>query len=206
MPAPLDGLSFEAESASSPDDNAPISIELREKRLVLAIRAGDSSAFEALFREYHPRLCGFAFRFTGSRDIAEELVQEAFLYVWQHREALDVRDSVKTYLFSAVRNASVSWLRHERVVAQSSVQTTELFHRSAETADRAIESTERIAAVRAAIARLPEGCRMVLTLHREQGMTYREIADVLGISQKTVDAQMGRAFKALRKYLGPHWP
>ena len=206
MPVPLHGLSSETASASPHDENAQVSSELQEKRWAQAIRAGDTSAFEALFREYHPRLCSFAYRFTGSREIAEELVQEAFLYVWQHRETLDVRDSMKTYLFSSVRNASVSWLRHERVVSQSTGQITELFRRSSDTADRAIESTERIAAVRAAIARLPEGSRMVLTLHREQGMTYREIADVLGISPKTVDAQMGRAFKSLRKYLGPHWP
>jgi RNA polymerase sigma-70 factor, ECF subfamily len=206
VPSPLHGVTPESDTPSSRDEGAQVSSELRERRWVHAIRAGDASAFEALFREYHARLCSFAYRFTGSRDIAEELVQETFLYVWQHRETLDIRDSMKTYLFSSVRNASVSWLRHERVVSQSTGQTTELFRSSSDTADHELESTEIISAVRMAIARLPEGSRMVLTLHREQGMTYREIADVLGISPKTVDAQMGRAFKALRKYLGPHWP
>ena len=57
-------------------------------------------------------------------------------------------------------------------------------------------------AVRAAIAKLPERCRLVYTLHREQGLSYAEVAAVMGISVKTVDAQMGRALKSLRKLLG----
>lgn len=169
--------------------------------LVLRIRAGDAQAFEALFHAFHAGLCAFAYRYVKSREVAEEIVQEVFLFLWERRETLDVRDSIKNYLFTAVRNAAVSWLRHERVVARRQVETLELFSRPAPSPDSMAISGELLAAVRRAIDRLPERCRLIFTLHREQGLTYGEIAQVLGLSPKTVEVQMGRALKALRKGL-----
>jgi RNA polymerase sigma-70 factor (ECF subfamily) len=164
------------------------------------------AAFEALFREYHARLCGFAYRFVHSRDVAEELVQEVFLYLWEHWERWDAGAPARTYLFTAVRNAAVSYLRHQRVVQRSEPDLVDLFSRSRPTADADLRGAELGAALGRAIARLPERCRLVFTLSREQGLTYNEVADVLGISVKTVEMQMGRAYKALRRYLAPYWP
>lgn len=164
------------------------------------------AAFEALFREYHPRLCGFAYRFVGSRDVAEELVQEVFLYLWEHWDRWDVGRPVKTYLFTAVRNAAVSYLRHQRVVQRFEPDLIDLFSHSRQSADSAMHSAELAVALERAIARLPERCRLVFTLSREQGLTYKEVAEVLGISVKTVEMQMGRAYKTVRRHLAPYWP
>lgn len=194
-----------SQSTGSPKE-AGLSRDRRDHAWLSAIQRGDTGAFESLFREYHPRLCNFAYRFAGSREIAEELVQETFMYVWQRRDTLDIRGSVSTYLFSSIRNAAVSFLRHEKVVALHHAETTRLFTPGGGNAQQEMEANETASAVRASVARLPEGARMVFTLHREQGLTYREIGEVLGISPKTVDNQMGRALKALRKYLGPHRP
>ena len=73
---------------------------------VAAVRAGEPAAFEALFHAYHAPLCTFAHRYLGARDLAEEIVQEVFLFVWERRETWDVRTSVRSYLFTAVRNAA----------------------------------------------------------------------------------------------------
>jgi RNA polymerase sigma-70 factor (family 1) len=170
------------------------------------IRAGDSAAFDALFHAYHAPLCAFAYRYVAARDLAEEIVQEVFLYVWERRQTWDVRTSVKNYLFTAVRNASLSYLRHERVVRRRQAETVELFARPGESADADTRTAELVAAVRRAVGRLPERCRLIFTLHREQGLTYAEIASVLEISPKTVEVQMGRALKALRKTLAGFWP
>ena len=179
---------------------------LAEPALVAALRAGDERAFETLFRAYHAPLCSFAHRYVRAPDVAEELVQEVFLHLWQQRAAWEGRGALKTYLYTAVRNAAVSYLRHERVAQRRSAETLALFDRPPLAADRAAASHETAAAVRAAVDRLPERCRLVFTLNREQGLTYTEIAATLGLSVKTVDTQMGRALKALRKYLGAHWP
>jgi RNA polymerase sigma-70 factor, ECF subfamily len=179
---------------------------LPEPALVAAVRAGDERAFETLFRAYHAPLCSFAYRYVRAPDVAEELVQEVFLHLWQQRSTWDVRGPLKTYLYTAVRNAAVSYLRHERVVARRAAETVALFDRPQPAADRALAAHEITIAVRAAVDRLPERCRLVFTLNREQGMSYAEIAATLGLSIKTVDTHMGRALKALRKYLGAHWP
>jgi RNA polymerase sigma-70 factor (ECF subfamily) len=170
------------------------------------IRAGDSAAFEALFHAYHAPLCAFAYRYVAARDLAEEIVQEVFLFVWERRETWDVRTSVKNYLFTAVRNASLSYLRHERVVRRRQAETVELFAHPVESTDTETRTAELVAAVHRAVGRLPERCRLIFTLHREQGLTYAEIAGVLEISPKTVEVQMGRALKALRKTLAGFRP
>lgn len=177
----------------------------QERAWIAGVRAGDAASFEGLFRAYHQPLCGFAWRYVGSADIAEEIVQEVLLRVWQHRETWDVSVSAKTWLYSAVRNAAMSWLRHERVVQRRDAETISIFDRAPREADRELTDAETAAAVQAAIARLPERCRLVFTMHREQELTYGEIAVVLEISPKTVDTQMGRALKALRKHLRAHW-
>lgn len=165
------------------------------------VRAGDPGAFEALFHAYHAPLCAFAYRYVGARDLAEDIVQEIFLFVWERRETWDVRTSVKSYLFTAVRNAALSYLRHERVVRRREAETVELFDGRSAGADAEADAAETLAAVQQAVGRLPERCRLAFTLHREQGLTYSEIAEVLGISPRTVEVQMGRALKSLRKSL-----
>jgi RNA polymerase sigma-70 factor (family 1) len=177
-----------------------------ERDWVERIRAGDPAAFEALFHAYHVPLCAFAYRYVGARDLAEEIVQELFLFVWERRETWDVRTSVKNYLFTAVRNAALSYLRHERVIRRREAETVELFARPSASADSETRAGELVAAVHRAVGRLPERCRLIFTLHREQGLTYAEIAQVLEISPKTVEVQMGRALKSLRKALTGFWP
>jgi RNA polymerase sigma-70 factor (ECF subfamily) len=95
-------------------------------------------------------------------------------------------------------------LRHDRVARRHIPDAITLFDRTPRLADAQLVRAETVAIVRAAIARLPERCRLVYTLHRESGLTYAEIAEVMEISPRTVDAQMGRALSALRRALAPH--
>jgi RNA polymerase sigma-70 factor (ECF subfamily) len=170
------------------------------------VRTGDADAFEALFHEYHAPLCAFAYRYLGARDLAEEVVQEVFLLVWERRATWEIRTSIRSYLFTAVRNAALSYLRHERVVRNRETEVRDLFHAPARSEEAETVEPETIAAVRQAVGRLPERCRQVFLLHREQGLTYAEVADVLGISPRTVEVQIGRALKSLRKALAGHQP
>ena len=128
-------------------------------------------------------------------------MQEVFLYIWRHHESWDVQTSARTYLYASVRHAALRYLRHERVVQQHTPETVALFDRPTRPTDADLSASEIAAAVRAAVDRLPDRCRLVFTLHREQGMSYLEVAEVMGISPKTVDVQMGRALKALRNSL-----
>lgn len=168
------------------------------------VQSGDAAAFESLFRAHHPGMCAFARRMVGSADVAEDLAQEVFLYIWRHRESVQMRASARVYLYSALRHGALRYFRHERVVQRHVPETISLFDRAPRQADANLLSVETLALIRTAIGRLPERCRLVYTLHREQGLTYAEIAEVMQTSPKTVDVQMGRALKALRRALGNH--
>jgi RNA polymerase sigma-70 factor (ECF subfamily) len=169
--------------------------------------APPAASFEALFRAHHAALCTFAYRYVLARDIAEELVQEVFLYLWEHEMAWDDPHRAKAYLFTAVRNAALSYLRHEGVAQRSEGEIVALYAGQATaTPDRELRTTELAQALQRAVAQLPERRRLVFTLSREQGLTYAEIAQVLSISVKTVEMQMGRAYRALRRQLAPYWP
>jgi RNA polymerase sigma-70 factor (ECF subfamily) len=144
--------------------------------------------------------------------VAEELVQDLFLNIWMRRDEWSVTDSMTSYLFRAVRNRMLNYLRHRRIeqryasdseqaASESSAGMSHL-HR----ADETLAREERRLAVQRAIASLPERTREVFLLNREQGMRYADIALMLGISVKTVEYHMGRAFVQLRRRLADWSP
>jgi RNA polymerase sigma-70 factor (ECF subfamily) len=168
---------------------------------------GDDAEFEALFRAHYAPLCAFVSRMIGSRAVAEELVQEVFLYLWEHRATWSAHTSVRTYLFTSARNATLNYRRREKLeerATHSDEDTIALFTRTQIAVEREVALAEFERAVKRAIAQLPRRCGEVYALSREQYLSYAEIGVVLGISPKTVEVHMGRAFKLLRKHLAPY--
>jgi RNA polymerase sigma-70 factor (ECF subfamily) len=168
---------------------------------------GDDAEFEALFRAHYAPLCAFVTRMVGSRAVAEELVQELFLYLWEHRATWSAHTAVRPYLYAAARNATLNYLRREKLeerAMQGDEGTIALFTRSQLEIEREVALAEFERAVKRAIAQLPRRCGEVYTLSREQYLSYAEIGEVMGISTKTVEVHMGRAFKLLRKHLAPY--
>jgi RNA polymerase sigma-70 factor, ECF subfamily len=172
-----------------------------DPELLARIASGDRGAFEQLFREHYAALVRFGEGLLRSRELAEDTVQEVLLNLWKQRETVRVDDSVKAYLFRAVRNRALNHIRNERVRREAVPQIVRET-REAAGADAGLVETELEAAVRAAIAELPPRCREVFELSRVRGLKYAEIAEALGISIKTVETQMGRALKSLRERLG----
>jgi len=174
------------------------------------IREGDIAAFEAIFHEYYEKLLRFSLGYIGSREVAEDLVQDVFVRIWERRDGWEVRESIAAYLYSSVRNRCLDYARHrlverewaEHVTATRSFAGDEL-HFAPDTADAAVEHDEVDRAIRAAVERLPERCRQTFVLSRDHGLTYHEIAVVMGVSTQTVKIQMGRALKSLRTSLAP---
>ncbi|HWP82746.1 MAG TPA: RNA polymerase sigma-70 factor [Bacteroidota bacterium] len=176
-----------------------------EARPFELIRAGNSAAFEAVFRSYYPRLCRFAFRLVGSKPLAEEIVQNVFVRLWEKRNDGPPINSLKTYLYQAVKNQAINHLKQEEKwtsIDGDLLETTPDFANP----EQEIRQKEILDAVEEAIQLLPPRCRLIFTMHRFDGLSYAEIADVLGISRKTVETQMGRALKSLRRLLIHHLP
>ncbi|MFW5973642.1 MAG: RNA polymerase sigma-70 factor [Bacteroidota bacterium] len=158
------------------------------------------SWFEALFCAEYQRLCTCAIRYVGRAAVAEELVQDAFLQLWSHRDEL-AEEAVRTYLYRSVRNACLDQLKREKV-RRNVTSTPNLDDApgldSPET-DYRVQEVD--GAVRKAIDALPDRQREIFILSRDAGLSYKEIAGVLSISVKTVETQMGRALKFLREHL-----
>lgn len=175
---------------------------LSDTGLVEQLRGGSRDAFELIFRTYYPRLVGLAQTLLGERAAAEEVAQEVMFELWKRRLELRVETTLQAYLYRATRNRALNQLRHERVVRAAEPLLADAATRPA-AADARVREREVAAAVQAAVATLPERCREVFELSRVHGLGYAEIASVMGISVKTVEAQMGKALRVLRERLAP---
>ena len=176
-----------------------------DRELLERLREGDESAFDSIFRTWYAPLVRLAEGMLRSRAVAEEIVQDVMLELWRRREALAAEGSPQAYLFQSTRNRALNHLRHLRVerrgephaVGESSVPAAA----QSELVEEEIEG-----ALRDAVRGLPDRCREVFELSRANGLKYAEIAGLLGISVKTVEAQMGKALKLLRARLAPWLP
>jgi RNA polymerase sigma-70 factor (ECF subfamily) len=164
---------------------------------------GDVAAFEEIFQEHYKPLCRFAFRFVGVGEVAEELVADVLTTLWQERKTLRINHSLKAYLYAAVKNACLNYLKSRIGRQRFERDAPAGAHPVAPAADLEYDELEKL--VEAGIGQLPPACRTIFTLSRQADMSYEEIAQSLGLSRKTVKAQMGIALKKLRGYLGRHW-
>lgn len=173
----------------------------RDLQWARQIRAGDDSAFEALFRTYANRLCAFVDQHVHAPEVAEEIVQDLFLEIWHRRDQWRPKTNVRAYLYKAARNKALDYLDHQRVVdawkQQAGIEETT----GSPAPEENLRQKELTRAVQAAIDQLPERRRLIFILNRRHGMTYAEVAEMLDISVHTVETQMSRAFKTLRKLL-----
>jgi RNA polymerase sigma-70 factor (ECF subfamily) len=172
-----------------------------EPELLARLRQGDDGAFASIFRVHYSTLVLASLRLVGERAVAEEIVQEVMLELWRRRAVLAITGQLRSYLHQSARNRSLNHLRHGRTVrhAEPFVRPPTAVPR----ADERVSARELQVAVRAAIAQLSPPQREVFELSRLDGLTYPEIAAVLAVSVKTVEARMGRALKALRERLAP---
>jgi len=180
---------------------------LEERQWAERVRTeGDTDAFEKLFRTWYEPLHRFAYSYIGSVHGAEDVVQSVFLNIWVQREHWDPQGTIKSYLFTAVRNEALNVLRHLKVKTDAEHEIRSIYYelQHAQEEDERIRSVETEKKIRDSIDQLPPRCRQIFMLSRYSGLTYTEIAALLDISINTVTTQMGRALKSLRSHLSDH--
>jgi RNA polymerase sigma-70 factor (ECF subfamily) len=190
------------ERTAAVDARAPFA----DAEWVARIRESDHAAFESLVRHYADRLCAFVYHSIRDVEATKELVQDLFLWIWRHRHEWDVRGGLTTYLYRSARNRAVSHVRHAGLERRWQEEMARVGNHEFDRMDPVspgedLGAAELSDAIDRALASLPTRCRQVFTLNREHQLSYREIAETLGISVKTVEVHMGRALTALRRQL-----
>ncbi|MEM6841791.1 MAG: RNA polymerase sigma-70 factor [Bacteroidota bacterium] len=154
---------------------------------------------ETYFRTYYAPLCQTVHKMVQSSAVAEDIVQDVFLKVWNNRTQLDEQKSVKAYLYRAAINTTLNYL--EKTKAHTSLDSEYESQSGVNTTDESLAYQETEQRIQAAIASLPPKCKVVFTLSRFEDKSYAEIAQTLNVSVKAIEKHMGKALKILREQL-----
>lgn len=161
--------------------------------------------FEKVFRSCYPDMCSYANNFLKDADASEEVVQEVFFKLWINRESIIINTSIESYLFRAVRNASLNVLKHIRIKEEYK-QYHQTTLKATNHTEEALMAGELQTKIKKAIDQLPPERKKVFMLSRYEGLKYKEIAQELNISVSTVENQMVQALKFLREELKEYLP
>lgn len=166
--------------------------------LLQKIRKGDQSGFKEFYDLQFFKLYQFAYSFVHSREPAEEIVNDVFLALWQKRAALDTINNIQVYLYVSVKNASLNYLRSRNLHVPLSIDELCVDHFPL-VANPELLATQRELQkqIREAVEQLPPRCRLIFKLVKEDGLSYKQVAAILDLSVKTVDAQLCLALKKL---------
>jgi RNA polymerase sigma-70 factor (ECF subfamily) len=161
-----------------------------------------NAQFEESFRNNYKPLVLYAWKLVKRQDIAEDIVQQVFMNVWENIERMDVEKGVISYLYKSARNRCLNHLKSS--YQSGTVHVDVPSDERSVPAERTLEEKELAVRIKAAVNELPEKCRQVFLLSREGQFSYKEIASLLNISIKTVENQVGKALKHLYERLGSY--
>lgn len=174
-----------------------------EQALLAQLAQGDQQAFTAIYGQYHAGIYNYLFKFTKNVKLAEDLVHDVFLKIWETRERLDIQSSFGAYLYRFARNAAITQLN--RIALHDTIRD-EVMHRVAlNVSDQSlmahVEARQYEELLQKAINELPPQRREAFLLCRQQGKTYEEAAALMNISRNTLKQHLSLAVKSIKEYL-----
>jgi len=175
---------------------------LSDKELIAFMRSGDHLAFTEIYDRYHSLLYVYACKIIKDEDLAQDILQELFIYLWDKRDIIDFKTSMSSYLYTAVRFRFFDLVDKQKV-RKEYIQNFQIFLDKGEYhTDNYVTERELAAIIEKEINHLPAKLREIFLLSRRENLTNREIADRLKISEKTVKNQLSLALRELRGRLG----
>ncbi len=166
--------------------------------LLKRISAGNEAAFRQLYHHFYKKLLQFAFVLVKQKEVAEELVEDVFIKFWKNREAAENIRNVKVYLYTATKNTCLNYLAskmHENIIKPFDAINIEIT--GTLSPDQILIYRETYAKIKKAIETLPPRCKMIFKLIREDGLKYKEVAEILNLSISTVEVQMTIAIRRI---------
>ncbi|MEO8823916.1 MAG: RNA polymerase sigma-70 factor [Ginsengibacter sp.] len=172
--------------------------EDNQRKLLHQISLGDQLSFRQCYHHFYKNLLQFAFVLTRNKEVAEELVEDVFIKFWKNKKTAENIRNVKVYLYTATKNTCLNYLSskaHKNITEPFDAINIEFA--SPLSPDQILIYRETFAKIKSAIETLPPRCKMIFKLIREDGLKYKEVADILNLSTNTVEAQMTIAIRRI---------
>ncbi len=174
-----------------------------DELLTLQLKANDQSAFQQVFHQHYSNACKAIRRFIRDNSTVEDLAQEVFVRFWERRDRIEVKTSIGAYIHRMAINEALSFLRKQKRFQQDDIDNFNFADKESSTI-QVMEGEELKVKIKNAIDCLPPKCKAIFLLSRHEEMSYREIAEKLEISIKTVENQMSKALRVMREQLKDH--
>lgn len=188
-------------------------MNLTELNIIQGLKNGDEVTYIHVFREYYVPLCAYALRYAERKEIAEEIVSEVFFKLLENRKNLQINTSIKGYLFKAVCNSSLNYLRDrkkeksiENTLDEDFFKNSLFFSTTDELNEKSFLMEDINEKIEEAVAQLPGQQQKAFRLKRFEGKKNREVAELMGISIKTVEMHLSKAMITLREKLEQYLP
>lgn len=174
---------------------------LVDRKLVIALKKGDDTAFDKLYHKYVQRLYAFVLKTAKSPELTEDVVHDTFVKIWEKRSELNPEHSFQSFLFTIARNRLLNLIKRSAHEASILEEMFEHVDQEFENSGEQTDYQENTILLDKAIEQLPEHRRAIFTLCQKEGLTYQETANHLDISYSTVNSQMVKVLKSIRKYV-----
>jgi len=177
---------------------------LDEKYIIAGLKNKDKTVFDFVFSYYYTGLCTYARRWVNDPDVAEDLVQDLFVRLWTDSSKIEITSSLKSYFFTSVKNRAVNHLKHVKIKEKFGFQA--MNRPTEEYGNWEFTEPELTELIEKGMQKLPPRCREIFILSRFEGKDNAKIAELLGISKRTVELQISNALKILRIELKEYLP
>lgn len=179
---------------------------MKDNLLIEGLERREKVIFDYIFNYYYSSLCAFSSQYINNRNQVEDLVQDFFVSLWIDAPHLQIKSSLKSYLFTAIKNRCLDFQKHQKVTEK--YRKFILFSASADddSTEHYFAESELRQAVQKSMEKLPPRCREIFEMSRVKGLSNQEISDQLNISKRTVELQISNSLKILRKELNEFLP
>jgi RNA polymerase sigma-70 factor (ECF subfamily) len=178
---------------------------LNEKYLISGLNSQNKVVFDFIFNYYYSGLCAYARRWVTAPDVAEDLVQDFFVRLWMNSSKLEISTSLRSYLFTSVKNKAVNHLKHVKVKEQYGIRTMQTFQHD-DPEEWQFSEPELTELIEKGMEKLPPRCKEIFIMSRFEGKDNAKIAEILTLSKRTVELQISNALKVLRVELKDYLP
>lgn len=181
-------------------------LDLKDQYIIEGLERREKVVFDYIFNYYYSSLCAFSLQYIDDRKSVEDLVQDFFVYLWVEAPRIKIKSSLKSYLFTAIKNRCLDYQKHHKITEKYRNFILFSSEKDINSSEHFFAESELRQAIQTSLGKLPPRCREIFEYSRLNGLSNQEISDKLEISKRTVELQISNALKILRKELADFLP